>query len=200
VLPAVATDLALSPGAGALYDPYDRATASGRPRLALDGNRGTAWFAEVAGATPAATTPGTSTTPTTAATAPASTTPATTTATTTPALAQGTATDDDPVKPGQLGVGYTLDLGREHILNTLTISTPAPGFGVQIYGTDAASAPPDLLDSRWERLAGRPKVGATTKIRLDRAGFTYRTLMVWVTTPAPRSQRVQISELKVRAR
>jgi hypothetical protein len=196
VFPAVATDLALSPGAGALYDPYGRATASGRPRLALDGNRSTAWFAEVAGATPAAT----STTPTTAGTAPASTPPATTTAATTPAPAQGTATDEDPVKPGQLGVGYTLDLGREHILDTLTISTPAPGFGVQIYATDAASAPPDLLDSRWERLATRPKVGATTRIRLDRAGFTYRTLLIWVTTPAPGSRRVQISELKVRAR
>ena len=66
---------------------------------------------------------------------------------------------------------------------------------------DAASPPPDLLDSRWERLAGRPKVGGTTKIRLDRAGFTYRTLLVWVTTPSPRSpNRVDISELKVRAR
>jgi hypothetical protein len=134
-----------------VYDPYRRATATGAPGKAVDGDGSTSWYVDTA--------------------------------------------------PGaqQVGVGYAVNLGQARGIKSIDITTPTPGFRVEVYATDEAAPPPTILDTRWAHITDKSNVGegGKTHIVLGAGTSKYRTLLLWITQPPSDGARVRISELKV---
>jgi hypothetical protein len=146
--------IALADGAASVYDPYGRATATGAPGRALDGDGGTSWYV------------------------------------------------DPPPGAQQVGVGYALNLGGQRGVRVVEITTPTPGFRVEVYASDEATAPPNILDTRWAHITDKSDVGTNqdggaTRIVLGAGTSKYQTLLLWITKPPSDGTRVRISELKV---
>jgi hypothetical protein len=177
-------------------------------------------------ATPPATSTGTQTTP--GATTPGTTTPGTTTPTAPVAIdiAADAASVYDPyrraaavgvpakaidgdgstswffdVAPGQTSVnaGYAMNLGQARGIKSIDITTPTPGFKVEIYASDEATPPPAITDTRWAHITDKSDVGTDgkTHIVLGAGSSKYQTLLLWITKPPKSGTRVRISELKV---
>jgi hypothetical protein len=106
---------------------------------------------------------------------------------------------DPPAGAEQVGVGYALNLGASRGVRVVEITTPTPGFRVEIYASDEATAPPNILDTRWAHITDKSDVGegGTTRIVLGAGTSKYQTLLLWITTPPSDGTRVRISELKV---
>jgi hypothetical protein len=143
----------LADSAATVYDPYGRATATGAPGRALDGDAGTSWFV------------------------------------------------DPPAGAQTVAVGYSLNLGEQRGIRVVELTTSTPGFRVEVYASDEATAPPNILDTRWAHITDKSDVGAdeggTTRIVLGAGTSKYQTLLLWITTPPSDGARVRISELKV---
>jgi hypothetical protein len=101
----------------------------------------------------------------------------------------------------QIGIGYAVNLGKPQGIRRVEITTPTPGFRVEIYATDEATPPPNILDSRWAHISDRSKVGAkgdgAERIVLGAGSSKYQTLLLWITQPPESGTRVRISELKI---
>ena len=105
----------------------------------------------------------------------------------------------------QIGIGYAVNLGEARGIRRLEIFTPTPGFRVEVYATDEATPPPNILDSRWAHITDRSKVGLDAegrpqrpeKIVLGAGSSKYQTLLLWITQPPESGTRVRISELKI---
>ena len=106
----------------------------------------------------------------------------------------------DPI-PGstQIAAGYVVSLGQARGIKAIDLSTPTPGFKVEIYATDEATPPPSITDTRWAHITDQSDVGADgkTHIVLGAGSSKYQTLLLWITKPPTSGTRVRISELKV---
>ena len=106
--------------------------------------------------------------------------------------------DTAPGQP-QVGMGYVVNIGSAKGIKAVDITTPTPGFKVEIYATDEATPPPAITDTRWAHITDKSNVGADgkTHIVLGAGSSKYQTLLVWITKPPTSGTRVRISELKV---
>ena len=100
-----------------------------------------------------------------------------------------------------IGIGYALDLGRARGIRRVEITTPTPGFRVEVYATDEATPPPSILDSRWAHITDRANVGADgdgpERIVLGAGTSKYQNLLLWITRPPASGTRVRFTELKI---
>jgi hypothetical protein len=99
----------------------------------------------------------------------------------------------------QVGAGYVVALGQERGIKSIDVTTPTPGFKLEIYATDEATPPPTITDTRWAHITDKSDVGADgkTHIVLGAGTSKYQTLLLWITKPPSEGARVRISELKV---
>jgi hypothetical protein len=118
------------------------------------------------------------------------------------------AIDDDPATswyidlkdPAQVGLGYALDLGKLQGIREIELETPTPGFRVEVYATDEAELPPDILDTRWSHITNVSDVGTKDngkqKIVLGAGTTKYRNLLLWFTKPPTDGARIRLTEVK----
>jgi hypothetical protein len=111
----------------------------------------------------------------------------------------GTSWFVDPAPGDKVAVGYALNLGEARGIRAVDITTPTPGFRVEVYATDEATPPPNILDTRWAHITDKANVGEGGKTHIVLGGGTskYQTLLLWITEPPSDGARVRISELKV---
>ena len=100
-----------------------------------------------------------------------------------------------------MAVGYVVDVGQLRGIKAVDITTPTPGFKVEVYATDEATPPPTITDTRWAHITDKGDIGegGTTHIVLGGGSSKYQTLLIWITNPPSQGARVRISELKVLA-
>jgi hypothetical protein len=106
--------------------------------------------------------------------------------------------DTAPGAP-QVGAGLAVNLGAARGIRSIDVTTPTPGFKLEIYATDEATAPPAITDTRWAHITDKTDVGEAgkTHIVLGAGSSKYQTLLLWITKPPAEGTRVRISELKV---
>ncbi len=87
-------------------------------------------------------------------------------------------------------------------LQSLRITTPTPGFTVELYGAvDGKEVPVDVLDKRWQHLTDRKAVEDGDPISLKGKGDAgkYQLFLVYVTKAADATDpRVAIGEIVLR--
>jgi hypothetical protein len=105
----------------------------------------------------------------------------------------------DPAPGDTVAMGFALDLGEARGIKSVDITTPTPGFRVEVYATDEATPPPTILDTRWAHITDKSDVGEGGKAHIVLGAGTskYRTLLLWITQPPADGARVRIAELKV---
>src|SRR4051812_35207426 len=98
-----------------------------------------------------------------------------------------------------VGVGFVVNVGSPRGIKAVDITTPTPGFKVEIYASDQATPPPAITDTRWAHITDRDDVGADGKTHIVLGGGSskYQTLLLWITKPPSDGARVRISELRV---
>lgn len=106
-------------------------------------------------------------------------------------------------------VGLLVKLGDPKSVKRLELRTTTPGGRAEIYAAVGSALPPDILDTRWEHVGSRSKLGNSTaagnkssddleKIRFRRGGGRYRYVVVWLTNPPPQGgPTVKITELRL---
>ena len=99
--------------------------------------------------------------------------------------------------PAQPGVGYLVRLDKAHGIQQLRLQTSTPGFKVEIYATDEATAPPQITDTRWAHIRDRADVKARQRIVLGKGTSEYRTLLLWFTEPPSAGERIRLTELRL---
>src|SRR5262249_36165039 len=107
----------------------------------------------------------------------------------------------DPLNVQEIGVGYDVDLGKLQGIRELQLQTPRPGFQIEVYATDEATPPPNILDTRWSHIKDVTKVGdkqdGQEKIVLGAGTTKYRNLLLWFTAPPTDGPRLRLTELKI---
>jgi hypothetical protein len=103
--------------------------------------------------------------------------------------------DGQPVR-----TGLVVDLGGAYKLDALQITTPTPGFTVELYGTDASGTPDDILDKRWTHLTDGKAVADGQTISLKgKTSKRLRSVVLWFTAVGDAADpRVAIGEVGVR--
>jgi hypothetical protein len=98
-----------------------------------------------------------------------------------------------------VGAGYVMNLGSARGIKSIDVTSPTPGFKLEIYATDEATPPPTITDTRWAHITDKNDVGTDgkTHIVLGAGTSKYQTLLLWITKPPSDGARVRISELKV---
>jgi hypothetical protein len=111
----------------------------------------------------------------------------------------GTSWYADPAPGNLVALGYVLNLGEARGIRSVDITTPTPGFKVEVYATDEATPPPTITDTRWAHITDKSDVGEDGKAHIVLGAGTskYRTLLLWITEPPADGPRVRISELTV---
>jgi hypothetical protein len=106
---------------------------------------------------------------------------------------------DAPAGAATVGAGLAVDVGELRGIKAVDITTPTPGFKVEIYATDETTPPPTITDTRWAHITDKDDVGSggTTHVVLGAGSSKYRNLLLWITQPPSQGTRVRISELKV---
>jgi hypothetical protein len=94
-------------------------------------------------------------------------------------------------------LGLAVDLGKKRSIKELQLQTSTPGFRIELYATDTAQLPPDILDTRWAHLKNLSDVTKKDKITLAGDGHKYRYVLLWLTTPPKAGPTVKIKELKL---
>ncbi len=121
----------------------------------------------------------------------------------------GNAADDDtgtvwdvtvPADGEALRVGLVVDLGAAYALSSLKVSTPTPGFEMEIYASEGAAKPTDILDKRWEHLTDRRDVPDGVVVSLQgKSDNKFRQVVLWFTSAKDAvDPRVAIGEVSVR--
>jgi hypothetical protein len=98
--------------------------------------------------------------------------------------------------------GLLIDLGKATTLRRLVITPTTPGTTIEVYGSDAATAPATVDDKGWKKLATQLDVDGRTKITLgkDTVGTgKVRQLLIWFAAGPDdgTSTSVGISELQL---
>jgi hypothetical protein len=109
--------------------------------------------------------------------------------------------DAAPGSPS-MGMGYVVNLGEARGIRRIELRTPTPGFSVEVYATDEATPPPNILDSRWAHIRDRDQVGVDRdkqpeKIVLGAGTSKYQNVLLWITKPPATGTRVRIAELQL---
>jgi hypothetical protein len=106
---------------------------------------------------------------------------------------------DTPAGQPSVNAGFVVNVGSARGIRSLDITTPTPGFKVEIYATDEPTAPPAITDTRWAHITDKSDVGTDgkTHVVLGAGSSKYQTLLLWITKPPSEGTRVRISELKV---
>lgn len=101
----------------------------------------------------------------------------------------------------QIGAGLTVDLGKQRGVRQVDVTTKTPGFKIEIYATNEADLPPDVLDTRWAHLKDVTGVGSDTDgketVSLGSGTTKYRHVLLWFTAPPTEGSTVRVSELKL---
>jgi hypothetical protein len=95
------------------------------------------------------------------------------------------------------GVGYMVDVGKERAIKVVEMQTTTPGFKVEVYATDATTAPPQITDTRWAHIRDKSKVGRTQRIVLGGGSSRYRKVLLWFTEPPADGTRIRLAELRL---
>lgn len=100
----------------------------------------------------------------------------------------------------QINAGLAVDLGKKRSIRQLELTLKTPGVGLEIYATDAAQLPPDVLDSRWAHLRDLDSAGSAVDghqtVTLGKA--KYRHVLLWFTTPPKAgTTTVRVTELQI---
>ena len=106
-----------------------------------------------------------------------------------------TVTSSNPLQPG---VGYVVDVGEARGIREVDLRTSTPGFKVEVYATDEATAPPEITDTRWAHIRDRADVKATQRIVLSGGGGAeYRQVLLWFTAPPADGASIRLTELRL---
>ena len=105
----------------------------------------------------------------------------------------GTAWEVPVADDGSVRVGLAVSLKQARALTRIAFGADTPGFTVEVYGTRAASLPPNVLDERWELIDTRSDVGVREEI--DVKG-KYRHVLLWV-TEQPADTKVAVPEIQL---
>ncbi len=101
-------------------------------------------------------------------------------------------------KPGTgPDAGLLLDLGAKRDLRGVVIQTTTPGFNVEIWATSDASAPPNILDSRWSHIRNRKNVGTDERIAIGNDTSKYRNLLLWFRSAPAGGTKLRVNEVEV---
>jgi hypothetical protein len=100
-----------------------------------------------------------------------------------------------------VGAGLVVDLGKNRGVRELDLTTKTPGFKLELYATDSADLPPDVLDTRWAHIKDVSDVGTAADhkqiITLGSGTTKYRHVLLWFTAPPKDGLTVRVSELKL---
>jgi hypothetical protein len=105
-----------------------------------------------------------------------------------------TVTSSNPLQPG---VGYVIDVGEARGIREVELRTSTPGFKVEVYATDEATAPPEITDTRWAHIRDRSDVEETQRIVLGGGTTPYRQVLLWFTEPPADGARIRLTELRL---
>lgn len=100
----------------------------------------------------------------------------------------------------QINAGLAIDLGKKRSIQQIELTLKTPGAGLEVYATDEAQLPPDVLDSRWAHLRSLKSAGSAVDghqtITLGKG--KYRHVLLWFTTP-PKADAttVRVTELQI---
>ena len=97
----------------------------------------------------------------------------------------------------QIAAGYVVNLGQARGIKAIDVTTPTPGFKVEIYATDEATPPPQVTDVRWAHIRDRADVKARQRIVLGKGTSRYRTLLLWFTAPPSAGDRIRLTDLRL---
>jgi hypothetical protein len=102
---------------------------------------------------------------------------------------------------GSIAAGVTVDVGKTRGIREVDLTTKTPGGKVEIYATDSADLPPDVLDTRWAHLKDVSGLGSADggkqTIALGSGTTKYRHLLLWFTAPPTDGLTVRVAELKL---
>jgi serine/threonine-protein kinase len=105
---------------------------------------------------------------------------------------------------GGTGLGLYLDAAPGVAARALQISTPTPGFAVQVYAADHFDStlpygnPTPLAARGWLGPLGESRsVHDGERITLATGGHAYRYYLMWMTTLPPGRQSAEINELQL---
>jgi hypothetical protein len=94
-------------------------------------------------------------------------------------------------------VGLLVDLSKKREIKQLALKTSTPGFRIELYATDTAQVPPDVLDTRWAHLRTQGDVARSSTLGLASDSHKYRYVLLWFTTPPKKSPTVKINEFTI---
>jgi hypothetical protein len=107
-----------------------------------------------------------------------------------------------PADGQPIGAGLVIDLGKPYALSSLRLTTPTPGFTVEIYGAKSAKQlPVDVIDKRWIHLTDKKGVQSDEPITLKNRGdgAKVQLLLLHMTAPAqPTDPKVAIGNVALR--
>jgi hypothetical protein len=107
-----------------------------------------------------------------------------------------------PADGQPIGAGLVIDLGKRYALESLRLTTPTPGFTVEIYGAKSAKQlPVDVIDKRWIHLTDKKGVQDGSPIALEGKGdgVKVQLLLLHMTAPAtPTDPKVAIGNVTLR--
>lgn len=94
------------------------------------------------------------------------------------------------------GVGLYVDAGEKVAATSMEVSTPTPGWTVEVYGSNDP-VPEDV--SGWTRLASVDEVSDTQEIELITGDQRYQYYLLWITLPVETDTGfgVEISDIKL---
>lgn len=96
-----------------------------------------------------------------------------------------------------MNVGLVFDLGKKRGVRSVELDTRTPGFTTEIYASDSADVPPDILDTRWAHIRDRSDVGRKERIVLGAGTTKYRYVLVWFTKPPKAGPTVSLTEARL---
>jgi hypothetical protein len=107
-----------------------------------------------------------------------------------------------PADGKPIAAGLTVDLGKLYSLRALKISTPTPGFEVEVYGAVSAKPadlPEDILDKRWEHLTTIKSVVDDKLVSLlNKSKKQQQLLLFYITKPKDLTDpRVAIGKITI---
>lgn len=93
------------------------------------------------------------------------------------------------------GVGIMVDASPGVAARQLTLTTPDPGFSVEVYVADGTPDETPGEGTGWTRVSTAMTTTARTRIDLDTAGKRFDNYLVWITKLGSDQERAEISEL-----
>jgi len=93
----------------------------------------------------------------------------------------------EPDKAPHMAVGVLIKLGSSVKLSSLELITSTPGIHIQVYGTNAKTAPASITDKAWVAISHSMKAAKKhTRIKLLSPTKAYSLLVLWI-SQAPAS-------------